>query len=303
MTIALPKIAIVYDRSMGKESSSHILTGLRAAFPTAPLYSSPLVQPGITKTLYHFFPKLRIGWFKKLDLSAFDVVISYGSDAKHTPKAHERQLHIHCSHGSTVEPALQVIDTQAAQAVDIFVAISSHAQQFIKSHYDRPATIVNPPVDTNLFTPARQRDNYYVLIDKQTPSGHTPLVIDSAAKLGIRLRVLTPADSEATLRSALNSAKGFISLDATDFDVTQVEALAAGAFIVAYSPYDSTDILQDSETGVLFHELTVEAITAALKHAELTNSLPGTLRRKAKRFDTGLFVTKLRKIVFDNVRP
>lgn len=301
MTITPPKIAIVYDRSMATTSDSHILAGLHEVFPNAVLYSSPIVQLKIIKALYRLFPKLQISWFKKLDMSSFDVIISYGNYAKYTPKNHDKQRHIHYSHNATIEPALQRIDMQAAQSVDLFIATSSDAQRSIKLHYDRPSTIVNPPVDINLFTPARQRDNYYVFIDTQTSDSHSNLVVTSASKLGIRLRVLTPSDSDATLRSALNSAKGFISLNTADFDTTQVEALAAGAFIVAYSPYESTDIIQDSETGILFHELTIESITMALKNTELTTLLPGTLRRKSKRFDKGLFITRVRKIVIDNL--
>jgi len=295
MTIAPPKIAIVYDRSSAIDGDSYILAGLHEAFPTATLYSSPIVQSRFIKTFHRLFPKLQINWFKQLDVSSFDIIISYGNHAKHTPKNHDKQRHIHYSHGAAA------VDTQTAQSIDLFIATSSDAQRSIKSHYDRPSTIVNPPVDINLFTPARQRDNYYVFVDTQTPDNHSYLVVASASKLGIRLRILTPSDSNATLRSALNSAKGLISLNAIDFDTTQVEALAAGAFIVAYSPYISTDIIQDSETGILFHELTVESITTALKGAELITPLPGTLRRKAKRFDKGLFITRIRKIVIDNL--
>lgn len=299
-TTTPPKIAIVYDRTRTMDGDDHILTGLHEAFPTAVQYSSPVVQSRIFKTLHRLFPKLQISWFKKLDMSSFDVIISYGNYAKYTPKNHDKQRHIHYSHGAAIEPASQRVDTQAVQSVDLFIATSSDAQRSIKLHYDRPSTIVNPPVDINLFTPARQRDNYYVFIDTQTPDSHSNLVITSASKLGIRLRILTPSDSDATLRSALNSAKGLISLNTSDFDTAQVEALAAGAFIVAYSPYTSTDIIQDNETGILFHELTVESITTALKNAELTTPLPGTLRRKSKRFTSSLFVGKLRKIVADS---
>ncbi|MNI37260.1 hypothetical protein D3C73_913450 [compost metagenome] len=299
MTSTSPRIAVVYDRSVISSSDSHVLTGLHVAFPEATLYRSPIIKSRITRAIHRLFPKRQINWFKDLDLSSFDIIISYGSKAKHIEKTRDGQLHIHYTHGTAIEPALQNIDIKAAQAIDVFIAASIEAQQIIKAHYDRPATIVNPPIDINLFEPARERDNYYVVIDSQLPDSQINLAIDSASKLGIRLRILTPADSETTLRAALTSAKGYISLRAVDFDTTQVEALAAGAFLVAYSPYASTDIVQDDETGVLFQELNTEAVTTALKTAEVRASLPGTLRRKAKRFDIGLFRTKLRKIVHD----
>lgn len=299
MTSASPRIAVVYDRSVISSSDSHVLAGLHAAFPEATLYRSPIIESRITRAIHLLFPKRQIDWLKSLDLSSFDIIISYGNNAKHITKTRDSQLHIHYSHGTAIQPALQSIDIQAARAIDVFIATSIEAQQIIKARYDRPATIVNPPIDINLFEPARERDNYYVVIDSQLPDSQINLAIDSASELGIRLRILTPADSETTLHAALTSAKGYISLRAVDFDTTQVEALAAGAFLVAYSPYTSTDIIQDSETGVLFQELNSEAITAALTTAEARKSLPGTLRRKAKRFDIGLFQIKLRKILHD----
>lgn len=300
MTMTPPKIVIIYDQSAKADSDKHVLRGLRDAFPPAKLYRSPITRSSIAKALHRLLPKRQINWFKTLDLSLFDIIISYGTHAKQVPKATTGQLHIHYSHRPAVEPALQKIDAQAAQAVDVFIATSTEAQKSIKTQYARPATIINPPIDISLLTPARQRDNYYVVIDRQTPNDNLKLVTASASQLGIRLRILTLSDSQATFRAALNSAKGFISLAATDFDARQVEALAAGAFVVAYDPHGNTDIIQDSETGILFHELTQEAITTALQKAEATTSLPGTLRRKAKRFDKGLFITKLRKVVTDN---
>ncbi len=59
------------------------------------------------------------------------------------------------------------------------------------------------------------------------------------------------------------------------------------------------DIVQKGESGVLFKEQTVDAVVEAIQKAEKTTFLPGTLRRKAKRFDKSLFLTKIRKVVLD----
>ena len=76
-----------------------------------------------------------------------------------------------------------------------------------------------------------------------------------------------------------------------------VEALAAGAPVIAYKKGGSLDIVQDGESGVLFDEQTVEAVEAAIKKAETITFSPATLRRKARRFDKGLFITKIRTVV------
>jgi len=81
----------------------------------------------------------------------------------------------------------------------------------------------------------------------------------------------------------------------------QVEALAAGAPVIAYAKGGTLDIIQDGESGILFKQQTIASLVAAIKKAEQATFLPGTLRRKAKRFDKGLFITKIRKIVSDQL--
>jgi len=44
-------------------------------------------------------------------------------------------------------------------------------------------------------------------------------------------------------------------------------------------------------------------VVAAIQKAEATTFLPATLRRKSKRFDKSLFITKINKIVSDNYLP
>ncbi|OYW43605.1 glycosyl transferase family 1, partial [Candidatus Saccharibacteria bacterium 32-45-3] len=86
-----------------------------------------------------------------------------------------------------------------------------------------------------------------------------------------------------------------------DFGIAAVEALAAGTPVIAYAKGGALDIVQDGESGVLFADQTVESLVAAMQRFETMSFLPATLHRKAKRFDKGLFDTKIRKIVQDQL--
>lgn len=300
MTIMPPKIVIIYDKADGEDYIPNVINGLSEAFPVATIYTPPKPS-ALQQKLQTFFPKLRLAWFRKLDVSAFDVIISCGSDlTKHVKKMSSSQTHIHYGHAPTATSTLKKVDYEAAQAVDVFIATSTSAQQRFKTLYDKPSTVVHPPIDTSQFTPARHRDDYYVIIDTQTSESQIDLAAAAASKLGIKLKIFYPNGAGMALQGALDNAKGFLSLTAKDFDIKQVEALAAGAPIVAYQPDGKSDIVQDSESGILFHERTIEDIAKALQSAKNMTFLPGTLRRKAKRFDKGLFVTKIRKIIGDN---
>jgi len=221
-------------------------------------------------------------------------------------------------------PSQKKLDYKAAQKVDVFIANSTEVQKRIKKYYGKTSTVIYPPVDVNRFMPALTRSNYYVALGRQVPYKRIDLAVAAATKLGIKLRVYGNGSehqhlvdiagptvrfftdrfgdaSDDAVTMALNSAKGYIFPAEEDFGIVQVEALAAGAPVIAYSKGGALDIVQDSESGVLFHQQTVGAVVDAIKRAEQIDFLPGTLHRKAKRFDKSLFITKIRKIISDNV--
>jgi len=78
--------------------------------------------------------------------------------------------------------------------------------------------------------------------------------------------------------------------------------LAAGAPVIALGRGGALDIIQDGETGVLFNDQTVDAVAAAILRSETIAFKSSELRRKAKRFDKGLFITKIRTIVVKSLK-
>jgi len=220
-------------------------------------------------------------------------------------------------------PAQKKADYEAAQNVDVFVANSTEVQRRIKKYYDRSSTVIHPPVDVDRFTPARTRGDYYVALGRQVPYKRIDLAVGAATELNIPLKVygngseherlvrmagptvefftdrFTDA-SDAAVTEALNHAKGFIFPAEEDFGIVQVEALAAGAPVIALSRGGTKDIVEDGVSGVLFRDQNPDAIANAIRYAESLTFLPGTLRRKAKRFDKSLFITKIRKVVIDS---
>jgi glycosyltransferase involved in cell wall biosynthesis len=215
-------------------------------------------------------------------------------------------------------------DLKSVEGVDVFIANSTAVQARIKQYYGRSSTVIHPPVETSRFEPSRERGDYYVALGRQVPYKRIDLAVAAATILNVPLRVYGNGAehqklvdmagpkvrfytdrfgdaSDIAVATALDSARGYIFPAEEDFGIVQVEALAAGAPVIAYAKGGALDIVQDGESGVIFNEQTVDSLVSAIKRAETITFLPGTLRRKAKRFDTGLFVTKINKIVSDNV--
>lgn len=217
-------------------------------------------------------------------------------------------------------PALKKSDYKAAQKVDVFIANSTEVQARIKKYYGKPSTVIHPPVDVDRFEPARERGDYYVALGRQVPYKRVDLAVMAATRLGVDLYVYGNGSehqklvemagptvkfytdrfgdaSNQAVTVALNGAKGYIFPAEEDFGIVEVEALAAGAPVIAFGKGGALDIVQDGESGVLFYEQSVDAVVDAIKRADKIDFLPGTLRRKATRFDKGLFITKIRKVV------
>lgn len=219
-------------------------------------------------------------------------------------------------------PSQRKLDYKAAQKIDLFIANSEAVRDRIKKYYRKNSMVVHPPVDVNRFNPSRIRENYYVAVGRQVPYKRIDLAVAAATELGIPLRVYGSGPqhsqlleiagpnvkfftnrfgdaSDTAVEEALNNAKGFIFPAEEDFGIVQVEALAAGAPVIAYAKGGALDIVQEGESGILFDEQSVESLKLAIEKAETITFLPGTLRRKAKRFDSSLFTTKIIKIVND----
>jgi glycosyltransferase involved in cell wall biosynthesis len=220
-------------------------------------------------------------------------------------------------------PPLKKADYEAAQNVDVFIANSTEVQRRIRKYYGRGSTVIHPPVDVSRFEPARERHDYYVALGRQVPYKRIDLAVAAATELGVPLKVYGNGPehdrlvamagptvefytdrfgdaSDSAVTDALNHARGFIFPAEEDFGIVQVEALAAGAPVIALNRGGAKDIVEDRVSGILFRDQTCEAIVHAIRDAQGIDFLPGTLRRKAKRFDKGLFITKIRKVVADS---
>jgi glycosyltransferase involved in cell wall biosynthesis len=222
-------------------------------------------------------------------------------------------------------PRQRKADLKAAKNVDIFIANSTETQKRIEKYYGRKSTVIYPPVETTRFTPSRERKEHYVTIGRQLPYKRYDLAVQAATKLGKKLVVFGDGPmheklvkmagptiefrtdrfgdaSDKEFEKVLSTARGFIYPAEEDFGIVSVEALAAGAPVIGYARGGTIDIVTDGETGVLFEAQTVDDIVAAISRANDMNFFPSKLARTAKRFDKSLFITKIRKVVSDQIQ-
>jgi glycosyltransferase involved in cell wall biosynthesis len=217
-------------------------------------------------------------------------------------------------------PRMRQADYEAAQKVDYFIANSEAVRERIKEYYNRSSTVIHPPVNTRRFSPSRDRGTHFVTVGRQVPYKRHDLAVQACTELGIPLEVFGNGPehdklkrlagptirfrtdrfgdaSDDELNRSLATARGFIYCAEEDFGIVQAEALAAGTPVIAYGKAGTLDIINSEELGELFEEQTVDHVIEAIQRAQARQFYPSKLARAAKRFDKGLFITKMQKVV------
>ena len=197
------KVALVCDWLTVVGGAEQVLREIHQLFPHAPIYTSQYrpkkinwfkdaeVKTGWLNFLpaftRRFIAPLRQSYFKNLDLTRYDLVISVsGCDAKFVktrPGAHFCYCHVPTQYywGKSEEyqkdpgfgplniivrpifklllPRLRKKDLEAAARPDFYITISDFAKSEIKKYYKREAEIIFPPVNTENFSEVAEYKN------------------------------------------------------------------------------------------------------------------------------------------------
>jgi glycosyltransferase involved in cell wall biosynthesis len=300
----------------------------------------------LPKSLKKFLPLLRARYFSRLQLGGYDLIISSsGAEAKFI-KRKPGTLHIAYIHAPThyywsryqdylknpgfgaldwlARIGLKVLvapmrrrDFRAAQGPDHLVTNSVHTQQEIKKYYQRDATIIYPPVDTEHFTPKKlAKRSGFVIAGRQTPYKRVDLAVAACTELGLPLTVIgngpehikltdmagptisfiTDA-TDADIVRHFQSAAGFIFPGLDDFGIVAVEALAAGTPVIAYAKGGSLDYLTPKKNGLLFEEQTSDSLAASMGAFQAIVWDSATVSGSAERFNTQTFHRKMARFI------
>jgi glycosyltransferase involved in cell wall biosynthesis len=216
--------------------------------------------------------------------------------------------------------ALRRWDYNAAQRVDQFIAISTDIQKRIETYYQRPSVIIFPPVDTQRFRPSATVEDYYLVVSRLIPYKRIDLAVQAATRLGLPLKVGGKGRDmdrlkeqagptveflgyvpDADLPDLMARCKAFIFPGLEDFGITPVQAQAAGRPVIAYGGGGALDTVIPGKTGVLFPEMTVKSLMAAMQSFDASDYDPAVIRAHAETFDTTVFRQQLTEYVEQSV--
>lgn len=215
-------------------------------------------------------------------------------------------------------------DLKAAKRPDYFIANSTHIQNKIKQYYNRKSVVIHPPVDVARFSTKIRSTKYdlpkprsgFITIGRQTPYKHTEIIIEACNKLNLPLTVIGNGPehenlvrlagpsvkfirkaSDKDIEQGLTDAKAFLFAAYEDFGITPVEAMAAGAPVIAYKAGGALDYVVSNKTGLFFNDQTADSLVKAIQKFETIKFDQKDLVNKAVEFSQQNFSSKLTKFL------
>jgi glycosyltransferase involved in cell wall biosynthesis len=222
--------------------------------------------------------------------------------------------------------ALARWDRATEGRVHRYLAISQYVARRIALYYNRQSTLVYPPVDTDFYTadtdvPATPgHPPKYLVVSALVPYKRVDLAMMAARQAGVGLTVvgngpervnlerlagngieLVGWRTDGEIRDLYRSSIATILPGEEDFGIVPVEAQACGRPVVALGRGGALDTVIDGQTGVLFDDTTVDALSAALQRTAAIRWDASRIRQHAERFSRARFVDEIQHIVNDTL--
>ncbi|QEY33232.1 glycosyltransferase family 4 protein [Synechococcus sp. RSCCF101] len=184
-------------------------------------------------------------------------------------------------------------DSLSAQRVDRLVANSRFTASRIWRCWRRRAAVVHPPVAVDRYAPQGDRDDFYLSLCRLVPYKRVDLVVEACNRAGLplvvagdgperrRLEALAGPTvrvighcSQEEARRLMGSCRAYVYAGLEDFGIAPVEAMAAGAPVIALARgglLDTVRCLARGDvhpTGLLFPEQSAESLCEALEWFE-----------------------------------
>jgi glycosyltransferase involved in cell wall biosynthesis len=203
-------------------------------------------------------------------------------------------------------------DLAAVNRVHRFAAVSGWISDWIRRDYRRDPCVIYPPVEIERFSPASERDSYYVTIARLMPHKRIDLIVDAFNCLGLPLLIIGDGPErrrlelranenvrflgfqpDSVIEDLLNRARGYICPGIEDFGIAMVEAQAAGCPVIAFGAGGALEIVIENRTGLFFDESVPESLIAAVERFNQASISGHDCAANARRFNKNRFLLEM----------
>ncbi len=219
---------------------------------------------------------------------------------------------------------LRMWDRASAERVDKFIANSEYTARRIKKYYRKESEVIYPPVDVKRFQPQKEHKGYFLTAGRLSPYKRTKLIADVFVKLKLPLvivgdgkekedlekiakenqniQVLGFVDDEKLARLYEN-ARAFVCASVDDFNITVIEAMAAGKPAIVLREGGTAETVIEGKTGEFFDvpqlEILADGVRRFIANEEKYDYLE--IRKHAEKFSKEIFQKKIKEFVKRNI--
>lgn len=183
-------------------------------FPNQKVLASRIGRTGFGARHYRWLLPLMSRWWRRLDLSSYDLVVTCSHSTVNSVRVRPGSRHVsYCctpmryawmwrSESArlprAMRPLLPVVaavlrrsDRRRARNVDLFLAVSEHVAERISRCYGRDSVVVYPPVDVDFFTPdpSVPKEDFFLYAGRVVAYKRVDVAIRAAHRAGVRLVV------------------------------------------------------------------------------------------------------------------
>lgn len=218
--------------------------------------------------------------------------------------------------GKIIMSWLRNWDRQTATRPNFFIANSANVANRIKKYFNRDASVIWPPVETEFFHPVSDKKDYFVTVSRLEPYKKVDLLIEAFNDLGLKLKVVGAGTdssrlkvmagpnieflgqiSPEDLRRHYSEAKAFVFAAEEDAGIVLLEAQACGTAVIAFGKGGALEAVKSGITGEFFGGQTAESIKNAVKIFDPSKYDPAVIRQHALQFDKKIFQKKIKEFV------
>lgn len=226
--------------------------------------------------------------------------------------------------GELANHFLRMVDYTSSQSVDLFIANSEEVKARIKKFYRKDAVVIYPPIDAGAISHKEHAINsrsYYLSGGRLARAKGIEVIFEAFKKNGKQVKIFGKAFAGFGKKVAnikhtvtnvdflgevndkekfdlMKGAKAFINASFDeDFGITPVEAMSAGAPVIAYKSGGVQETVIDGKTGIFYSPNTSLELNKAIEQFERMSIDPKDCMKQAKKFSKERFETEVRNLV------
>ena len=214
------------------------------------------------------------------------------------------QMHVYLESSSYIKSKINILlriilqdlrkwDYLSSVRIDKLVSNSNFTAKRIKKYWGRNSSIIHPPVDTKKFSPRKSRSDFYLSVSRLVPNKRIDLLVKAFNQLDFPLIIVGSGpekkklmkisknnisflnyQDDLAIKNLMETCRAFVYTGIEDFGIAPVEAMAAGAPIIAFKKGGILDTVKciNSEskiaTGILFDEQNDKVIRDCINYFE-----------------------------------